>query len=75
MLLVTTDIKERTINIQALSEEARDGIAACAQKIAGLRTLVMEVRMLVAAIGNLKSALLAYAFPTSSQSRTYKIWH
>lgn len=50
MLLVTTDIKERTVSIHALSQETRDGIAACAQRISGLRTLMMEVWLLSGAV-------------------------
>eukprot|EP00983_Pelagomonas_calceolata_P082781 1156014-Pelagomonas_calceolata.AAC.16 len=46
VLLATTDIRERTINIQALSEETRDTIATCARRISGLRSLVMEVAKL-----------------------------
>ncbi|KAF5834183.1 ankyrin repeat-containing domain protein [Dunaliella salina] len=43
VLLATTDIHERTVSIQMLSEETRDSIATCARRISGLRALVMEV--------------------------------
>jgi len=40
---ITKNIEERTVRLIDLGEETRDGIKACANKISGLRTLVMEV--------------------------------